>query len=250
MHAIKWAQENNLKCAYVDLEKTFDLERAKIFGIDLSKLLYIDELDYAEEAMDIVVTLSKEKMVDFIVVDSIQAFSPKDYFEDKKGKEKSVGDDFMALLPKKIGRFIDKTRNHIANAKIGVLLIGQVRMDIGGFIAKEGLTGGNALKHASTLTLYMRRGQKADAPLIKIEKEVEDKGTIKKKKFLKLVGFDCVFKIEKMKISGCQPEGSELHIKFDYDTGFLKDTNKEYAVILKKKKNETENEENKEEVPY
>jgi RecA/RadA recombinase len=222
LNQIATAQKQGKVCAYLDLENGFNIERAKIFGIDVDNLILINGINNAEDAMDIVIKLSKEKVVDYIAVDSIQAMSPKAEQESKAGKERLMDEDEIALLAKKMGKFLRRCNSYVYKAKVAVLLIGQVRTGgIGTFATHEELTGGKALKHWSLLTLFIRKGQKSDAPREKVEIEEEDeKG--KKIKVDKVMGFDAVLKIEKTKTNS-EPELSELHIPFYFASGFLKD---------------------------
>jgi len=215
------AQKKNKICAYLDLEHAFSKERASLFGVDLNTLLLIEEINTAEEAMDIVIKLVKENVVDMIIVDSIQAFSPKSEQESKGGKERSMEENDIAILAKKMGKFIRRTATPIYKSKIGITLVGQARVGgIGSFVTHEELTGGRASKHFSLLTLFIRKGNSADAPTERIETGETDENN-KPIKITKKVGFDCVIQIQKTKIKS-KPELSELHIPFYFEKGFLK----------------------------
>ena len=213
------AQKKNQICAYIDLEHSFDKARAVLFGVNLDELLLIENCDSAEDAMDIVIRLSKENAVDLIIVDSIQAMTPKAENESKKGKERSMVENEIAELAKKMGKFLRRTATPIYKSKIGVTLVGQSRTGgIGTFATHEELTGGRAQKHWSLMTLFMRTGTGADAPSEKVDTgEKDEKG--KAIKVDMKIGFDCVIKIQKTKVSS-KPQGSEIHIPFLFKTGF------------------------------
>jgi len=218
-------QNQGLNCAYFDLEHTFNPERAIQCGVDLSKLTLIEGINTAEEAMDIMITLCKQKVTDIVIIDSIQAMSPQGEQETKKGSSKSVEDDTMALLARKMGQFLRMSKDYVYQGQIAVMLIGQIRTGgIGSFIVGPTLTGGNALKHFSMMTLFIRRGAKAEAPVDKVKETWIDEETGKEryKTVDKIIGFDCVFKVEKQKIGGCSPEGTDIHMPFYHETGFKK----------------------------
>jgi len=219
LNQIVTAQKAGKICAYIDLEHGFNKERAIQFGINLEDLVLIEGITSAEEAMDITIKLAKEKVVDYIAIDSIQAMAPIQEMESKKGKEKSMADDEMALLARRMGKFLRVCSPFIYQGKVAVLLIGQVRTEgIGGFATREGLTGGHGVKHWSMMTIYIRKGQGTDAPVERIEtEELDEKG--KKVKKNQRIGFDAVLKIEKTKTNS-QSELSELHIPFYFKTGF------------------------------
>jgi recombination protein RecA len=214
------AQREGKLCAYIDLEHAFNKDRAKQFGVNIDELLLIENASYAEEAMDFVIKLANEKAVDLIIIDSIQAMTPKAENEGKSGKERLMEEDEIAMLAKKMGKFLRRTATPIYKAKIGVTLIGQSRTGgIGTFATHEELTGGRSQKHWSLLTVFLRKGQGADAPTEKIETgELDEKG--KPIKINKKVGFDCVLSIQKTKTNS-KPEGHELHIPFKFKEGFV-----------------------------
>ena len=208
------AQRNGKICAYIDLEHTIDKTRLNQFDVNLDSLVLVENVETAEQAMDITIKLAKEKVVDLIIIDSIQAMSPHDeQFEGKGEKERSMQADEMALLARKMGKFLRRTAPFIYKGKVAVLLIGQVRTGgLGSFITHETLTGGHGIKHWSMLTVFMRKGQGADAPTEKYE----ENGKKKERR----IGFDTVLKIDKTKKSNSKPELSELHIPFYFDVGF------------------------------
>jgi len=197
-------QKKKLVCCLLDLEHSFDPKYAKLLEVDIDKLILISP-NNAEAAMDITIKLSKEKLVNYIVLDSVQALTPLGENETKKGIEKPMEKDEMALLARRMGKFLRRTASFVYKAKIGFLFIGQTRTQgIGTFFTRQGLSGGHALKHWASLILNIRHGMKANAP----------------KKGKKILGFQSVIKIEKHKIIGCSQMGSELSLNFYFDCGF------------------------------
>lgn len=221
------SQKEGKVCMFLDLECSFDAERAESVGVDTSKLI-VGHFTTAEEAMDTLVTVCKEKVVDLIVLDSIQAMSPKGEQETKKGKVKSIENDEMALLARKLSKFFRVSAHSVYAGNVAILLIGQVRVNLGGFIAFDSLSGGKALEHWASLIVKLRRGAKVDAPTISTKELVFDKqdnqefkknGEPKQKTVHKIAGFNCVIKIEKTKIKS-EPELSEISLPFYNKTGF------------------------------
>ena len=214
---IATTQKEGKIAAYVDVERSYDPIWAAKLGVDTEKLIYII-CKTAEQVMDTVIKLCREKVVDVIVLDSIQGLSPKgEQVEGKGEKPRSLEDDTMALLARKLSQFFRMATPHIADAKCALLMIGQARMDLGSFIKIETLSGGHALMHNSRLILRMRRGQKADAPT---EKRPTGKVTEKGKPEMESVqiGFDAVIHVEKSQIQNCV-EGNEIHVPFFYTEG-------------------------------
>lgn len=217
-------KEGNIVC-YIDLENKFDKDRASHLGVNIDDLVLVQGVKNAEDSMDAIRTLAQDKVVDLIVLDSIQAMSPRGERETKKGKEKSIEDDEMALLARKLGKFFRVVSPDIFRANIAVYLIGQIRMNLGGFFAFADLSGGAALKHNMSLCVFSRKGQKADAPSKKERKEIitPDGETIKKT-VTEVLGFDVVLKMVKSHISNAAREGADIHLPFLYNSGFLPPT--------------------------
>jgi recombination protein RecA len=215
------AQKRNKICAYIDLEHSFAKDRAIMFGINLEELVLVEDASNAEEAMNWVLKLSNEKVVDLIIIDSIQAMSTKAENEAKSGKERLMEEDEIASLAKKMGKFLRRCATPIYKAKIAVTLVGQSRTGgIGTFAVHEELTGGRAQKHWSLLTLFMRQGQGTDAPSEKMDTgEVDEDG--KAIKINRKTGFDLVVKIQKSKTNS-KPEGYDVHLPFYFSSGFSK----------------------------
>lgn len=216
---IKQAQKLNKSCIYYDLECSFDPDRAKDLGVDLDSL-FVGRFNTAEETMNSLIELSNEKAIDVAIIDSIQAMSPKGEQEEKSGKLRSVEEDEMALLARKLSKFFRIVAPKVHKGNVAVVLIGQARTNLSGYVKLETLSGGHALKHWASLILKIRRGQKTDAPKEKNKVEYEDKdGKIRTVSKMEQVGFDCVIQIERAKISTAG-ESKEIHIPFYYKEGF------------------------------
>jgi len=217
MKMIATAQKEGKIAAYLDVERSYDPVWAKRFGVDTENLVYI-VCQTAESVMDTVIKLCKEKVVDLIILDSVQGLSPKgEQVEGKSEKPRSLEDDTMALLARKLSQFFRIATPAISDAKCAVLMIGQARMDLSSFIKMETLSGGHALMHNSRLILRCRRGQKTDAPSEKVETgELNEKGKAIKETVQ--LGFDLVVHVDKSQIQGCT-EGQEIHLPFYYDGG-------------------------------
>jgi len=221
LQAIANAQKEDKICCYIDLEHSFDKERAEILGVNLTDLVLAEKCKTAEEALGIVRTLCQDKVVDLIVIDSVQAMSPLNE-QQNKGKERKLEEREIAELARTLSKFFKVVAPDVFRAKVSVIMIGQVRISgIGTFFTRASMSGGEAIKHWATTRLFMRRGQTADAPVETYKEDFEDpdgKKRYRTKK--KQIGFDCVFKLEKTKSSNSATEGSDLHLPFYYETGF------------------------------
>jgi RecA/RadA recombinase len=219
---IATAQAEDKIAAYLDVERSYDPIWAKKFGVNTNELVYV-ACPTAESVMDAVIKLCKKKVVDVIVLDSVQGLSPHDeQFEGKAEKERSVQDSSMALLARKLSQFFRMAIPYISDAKCSLLMIGQARMDLGSFIKMETLSGGHALMHNSRLILRIRRGQGTDAPT---EKRPTGKITEKGKEEMESIkiGFDAVISVNKSQIQGCT-EGDGIHVPFYFTEGIKEDS--------------------------
>jgi RecA/RadA recombinase len=232
LQTIANAQKEEKICVYIDMERSFSKERAKQLGVNLQELILVSNCQTAEEALSIIRTLSKDKVCDFLVLDSIQAMSPKGE-QENKGKERDLAEAEMAQLARTLSKFFRIVSPDVFKAKIAVLLIGQCRMSLGSFIVKADLSGGEALKHWAYQTIFMRRGQGADAPSQKLVEYFldPDKKIHKESKNIPC-GFDAVLKLTKTKSSSSAVENSEIHLPFMYDRGFVNSVPQEDEQIL------------------
>lgn len=222
LYAIAQAQKQGKVCLYLDLENSFDNGWAAKCGVDLSKLL-LGHFNDAEEALDAAMKMCKEKVVDLIVLDSVQSLSPEGEQEDSKGAEKSTGDSTMALLARRLSQFFRMSAAGVYRGNVTFILIGQSRMDLGGYIKLEKLSGGKALAHWATLIIKAYRATKADAPHYKFKVGEKNKSFP--------IGFEICYRLEKKKICGTAPEESEVRANFYNEYGFTKPTDKQIEEL-------------------
>lgn len=221
LQTIANAQKENKVCCYLDMERSFSKERATQLGVNLSELILVSTCQTAEEALEIVRTLSKDKVCDFLVLDSIQSMSPQGE-QENKGKQRELASAEMAQLARTLSKFFRVVSPDVFKAKMAVLLIGQIRMNLGSFIVRGELSGGEALKHFSYQTIFMRRGQGADAPSQKVIEFYLDPDKVMHKESKNIpCGFDAVLKLTKTKSSTSAVENSEIHLPFTFEKGFV-----------------------------
>ena len=203
------AQKMNKRCYWIDLERSFDPVWAKINGVNVDDLIYGGSFATAEEALDTVLFLTRNNSIDLIILDSIQGLSPEGENYSKKGKEQSLKDDTMALIAKKLSQFFRMSASGVATSNCTMVMIGQTRKDIGGYITLDKLSGGNALEHWSSLTIKLRRGQKSDFPAISTKTGNPVKASNEN---AEIIGLDIVALVEKSKVG--PDEGKSCHVKF------------------------------------
>ena len=204
------AQKDGKIVAWAALEK-LDKQRAIQFGVNIDELQLL-QFPKAEGVLDALIAYARDKIVDVFILDSIHNLSPKKIQEDKHGI-KSLEDNNMAVLPLKLAEFFPIASDPVKRSNMAVLLIGQTRkVGLGTVIVLDGLTGGHALKHGSRMTIHIRRGAKDDSPIKTIE--------VDGKKTDKIIGFPCVLKLDKVQVTGSQPEQTLINIPFYFESGF------------------------------
>ena len=146
------AQKNGKIAAFIDAEHALDVGYAKNLGVDVENLL-VSQPDYGEQALDIVETLARSGAVDFIVVDSVAALTPKVEI-DGDMDEQQVG-----VQARLMSKALRKLTGILHKMNCTVLFINQIRMKIGmmGYGSPETTTGGNALKFYASVRIDVRR---------------------------------------------------------------------------------------------
>lgn len=194
------AQKNGLVCVYADLENTFDPKWAANLGVDTDHLIHLKGRT-AEDVLDALMSLYDTKSIDLVVIDSVTALAPKGELETKDGKQRSLEDDTIGLIARKLSQFFRMACGRNALSGCATIMVSQVRTDIGSYGGGLTITGGNALQHYNSLTLTIRRGAKADAP----------------KAGETILGFNMVIGIEKTKLNN--KEGQKLDVPFLHGSG-------------------------------
>lgn len=157
LRSIAYGQKNeeDFLAAYLNNEKTLDRDYAEYLGVDHNELI-VAETTTTEESADLVNLLADpETGVDFVAFDTIQALAPEGELQTSAGKEKSVADNTMALLPRAWSQFLRMYTSK--NLGMTLVLGSQVRMDLGSFMPSAKETGGNAIRHYNFLTVQMTK---------------------------------------------------------------------------------------------
>jgi recombination protein RecA len=145
-------KQRNGVVAYVDVEHALDPVYAKVFGLDMDKVIF-SQPDSAEQALDIVEDLVESDLVDMIVLDSVAALSPQAELDGE------MGDNQMGLLARLMGKACRKLQSAMKPRSPTVIFINQIRFKIGVVYGNpETVTGGNALKFFAAIRLVTRSG--------------------------------------------------------------------------------------------
>lgn len=220
---IAQAQKDGKLVCYVNTEKPIEPERFKFFGINLDDMVYIEAPENAEKALEAIRTLCKNKVIDLFIIDSTNGLCPKSVDEEKAGKERSLEKKNVASLALTLSNFYNIVNSHVFRSRAAIIWIGQTRTQgIGSFFTRMGLSGGKAQEFYAYQKIFLRRGQKTDAPIQKYKRYFVDKDKkLRYKTENKPIGFDVVMKLEKTNSSKSAGENKEIHVPYLYDNGFV-----------------------------
>jgi len=151
LHLAAEVQKAGGTVVFIDAEHALDLNYAKKLGVDTSNLL-VSQPDCGEQALEICEALIVSGSVDFVVIDSVAALTPRAEID---GEMQDQQPGLQARLMSKAMRKLTAL-THKANCSI--LFINQIRMKIGVmFGSPETTAGGNALKFYSSVRMDIRR---------------------------------------------------------------------------------------------
>jgi len=149
LHTIAEAQKKGKVCVFVDSERAFNPEYAEKLGVDNKKLIYIKP-EYGEQALEIIKEYIDSTEVSTVVVDSVASLLPKAVAD--RDMEKSE----QAILARLLSRNIPKLIPTLDNNSCTLILINQIRYEIGKLFGNpETTTGGETLKFNAFMRLRL-----------------------------------------------------------------------------------------------
>ena len=175
------------RCAWVDMEQTFNVEWAQKMGVDMDRL-WLHTPDDAEDVADATKRFVESGLCSLVVLDSVGGMIARIEFE-KEADEATVG-----LVPKIVTRMVKQCSPMAKQNGTTVMVINQVRANIGGYGPDEDTGGGWALKHVSSMKLRVKRGE---------PRKIQVKGQTLP------IGHDMVVNVQKNKMA---PYGGVAHV--------------------------------------
>ena len=144
-------QKKGGTAAFIDAEHALDIQYAAKLGVNIEDLL-VSQPDTGEQALEIADMLVRSGSVDFVVIDSVAALTPRAEIEG------DMGDSHMGLQARLMSQALRKLTSNIKKTNTMVIFINQLRMKIGVMFGNpETTTGGNALKFYASVRLDIRR---------------------------------------------------------------------------------------------
>lgn len=144
------AQKQGKSVAWIDAEKNFDPAWARRNGVDPNKVLVstiTSIADMADAGYDLI-----KNGVDLLVCDSISALLPQSYFVE--GEMKALADTGqIGTFSKNMGAALNMFNN--INQHTALVLISQVRNQIGSYGASISPMGGKAMEHMNSTQIKL-----------------------------------------------------------------------------------------------
>jgi len=152
---ISRVQKEGMKCAFIDVECSFDTSFAKTIGVDTDSLIYSQPED-GEEALSVVEKMVETGVVDVVVLDSVAALTPKKELEGLLEKQD------MALQAKLLAKFLRRVTASVSRNNVILIMINQLRdvFNAMAFAPQTQTAGGNALRFYSSIRLQVSKGLK------------------------------------------------------------------------------------------
>lgn len=167
--------------AFIDMEQTFDKGLADGLGVDCEALQLFTP-DSAEAVADAIKDMIRSGYFSMIILDSIGAMIPE------VEKTKDADEAVVAAQAKIVTRMVKIAAVEAAKTGVVVILINQVRANVGGYGAATQSPGGYTLRHVTTHKIQIgRTGTEA----YKIKVDGEDR----------IVGHELVLKVERNKVA-------------------------------------------------
>lgn len=203
LSSVRDAIEKGYNTLYVDVENMLDMDYAEnIVGIkpnDPDGRFVVLQPDTAEDSLNIAGAGILSKKFNLVIIDSVGALSPK-----KEKVEMDMEKQDVAIVSKLFSKFLRIYFHAIQTNDIALLIVNQVRANIGSYMGGYSMPGGYALAHASSLTVFLSKGQD-----IKIGDDV--------------VGADIKFNIKKNK-SGRPFRSHSFPLMFGEGIDYFRDT--------------------------
>lgn len=139
--------------AWLETEGSLDPSDCEMFGIDMERFVFIEQSEDlpAEDAMDIVRSLTSSGEFNMIVVNSVAALCPKKEVEDDLEKQN------IALTARLLSKFLRITTGQISKNKCSLIMINQVRTNLNSMYSNSTTTGGMAIPFYATQRIEMKR---------------------------------------------------------------------------------------------
>jgi len=205
-------QRKDMICCLIDAEHSFDADWARKQGVNVDELLIV-QADTLEDTLNLAVDVIRRNLIDFAFLDSMDSTIARQSMSTKKGKERDLDNDDVALKARQFSRFFPRILHSLRTYGIGFMLIAQYRTSgIGSsYVNPFNISGGNARKYYDWMTITLRRGSKD-------EQLIDEKTS-------KVIAWALHVTVKKSKMPGVR-EGDTFSTMFFNEIGFNNDYEK------------------------
>lgn len=181
---------------YIDAEESYDDVYAKNLGVDLERLHVVSGFGSGEETFDFVKETLKTERYGIYILDSIAVLSPIEAQTESFQDSNAMGRH--AAMTSNVLRTINPL---IAKHQAAFLILNQVREKPTMYGDPRGRTGGRAMLHYPSLSVFTSKAKK---PIL-VDKRI--------------YGWDWTFKLTKTKIRGSQAQGAVMKSQLKFSEG-------------------------------
>jgi len=205
-------QRQDKICCLIDAEHSFDAAWAQKQGVNVDELILVQG-DTLEDTLNLAVDIIRRGLIDFGILDSMDSTIARQSMSSKKGKERDLDNDDVALKARQFSRFFPRILHSLRTKQIGFMLIAQYRTSgIGtAWVNPFNISGGNARKYYDWMTLTLRRGSR--------DEQLVDEATGK------VIAWALHIDVKKSKMPGVR-EGDTFSTMFFNEIGFNNDYEK------------------------
>jgi recombination protein RecA len=134
---------------FVDAEHALNRQHAIDMGVDPHTMV-IYQPSSGEDAITMVDKMIESKGFDMVIVDSVAALTPQAEIDGE------IGDQQMALHARLMSKFMRRIAGPCQETDTMLVLINQVRTNLGAYGAPETTTGGKAIKFYASVRIEVR----------------------------------------------------------------------------------------------
>ncbi len=155
LNTAKQVANSGGKVLYIDVENLLNTETIKSVLGASTKAENIVTLtpDSAEDAFKMAEWGIDSQEFELVIVDSIGAMASK------KEKEKEFDEDTMMQIPRLVSKFCRRNAYSIRTNNVAVLMLNQVRDNIGSYVKSLSTPGGHSLKHHAVVRISLTKGE-------------------------------------------------------------------------------------------
>jgi recombination protein RecA len=143
-------QKLGKRVAFIDAEHSMDPAFANMCGLNMDDLIMFKP-NTCEDALEALREFTKSGVVDLVILDSTASLSPQAV------QDKNVGEATMAVAARYWSTLLPELVAHADNNKCTVILLNQVRTNLGTYGSPVGPAGGKALGFYSSIILKLTR---------------------------------------------------------------------------------------------